>query len=382
MLTEQKIWTVKTNQWKTVKAFATDNTMPDMVLVFGSTENFKNPAVMQEVKNLYPQAILMGCTTSGEIANGFIEDASMVCTAIKFEKSTIKTSSVKVSAADDSITVGEKLIEQLPTENLKHVFVLSEGLNINGTKLVEGMRNKLPQGVNVSGGLAGDGANFKETYILENQNGAHQNTVMAVGIYGNDFKVGYGSYGGWDIFGVERMVTKSTNNVLYEIDNSPALSLYKSFLGEQSAQLPASGLLFPLSLRTQNGDEPVVRTILAIDEEKQSLTFAGDIPEGSYVKLMKANIDHLLDGAHTAAERAKSTMGNSDAELAILVSCVGRKLVMKQMAEEEIEAVHEVLGADTTLTGFYSYGEISPFGKGSACSLHNQTMTVTTFSEK
>jgi hypothetical protein len=382
MLIEQKIWTVKSNNWKTVKAFISNDTFPDIVLVFGSTENFKNPSLMQEVKNLYPNAILMGCTTSGEIANGFIEDDSVVCTAIKFEKSTIQTSSVKITSADDSTQVGENLIKQLPTENLKHVFVLSEGLNINGTKLVEGMLNKLPKNVNVSGGLAGDGANFKETYILDNQNGTHSNTVMAVGIYGKDFNVGYGSYGGWDIFGIERLITKSTNNVLYEIDNSPALSLYKSFLGEQSNQLPASGLLFPLSLRTSNSQEPLVRTILAVDEANQSLTFAGDMPEGSYVKLMKANIDHLIDGAHTAAERAKHSLNSNVVEFAILVSCVGRKLVMKQITEEEIEEVHQVLGVDTILTGFYSYGEISPFGKGSYSSLHNQTMTITTFSEK
>ncbi len=379
MLIEQKIWTSKSSAWKILKSFSSP-AKAHLVMVFGSTKIFKNEMLMSEVKAFYPDAIFIGCSTSGEIATAFIEDESVVCTAIHFEKSTVKTTCVAVDSSTESVKAGEQLMSQIPTENLKHIFVLSEGLNINGTKLVEGMQNKLPPSVNVTGGLAGDGANFQETFLLS-EKGVGKNKIVAVGIYGNDFKVGYGSFGGWDIFGVERLVTKSESNVLFEIDNSPALSLYKSFLGEQSAQLPSSGLLFPLSVRTQSSEEPVVRTILAIDEANQSLTFAGDIPEGSYVKLMKANVDHLVDGANTAAKRAKETLGIAEPELAILVSCVGRKLVMKQMAEEEIEAVQEVLG-DATITGFYSYGEIAPFAKGGKCSLHNQTMTVTVFSEK
>jgi hypothetical protein len=239
-------------------------------------------------------------------------------------------------------------------------MVISEGLHINGTQLVEGMRSVLPKDVNVTGGLAGDGADFSTTYVIDGKQGAAGDRVVGLGFYGDKLKVGYGSYGGWDIFGVERLVTKSENNVLYEIDNMPALALYKSFLGDLASQLPSSGLLFPLSLRTNNVDEPIVRTILAVDEEKQSLTFAGDIPEGSYVKLMKANVDHLIDGANQAAER--SIVGvDGDIEFALLVSCVGQNAV---------------------LTGFYSYGEISPSKMGAPCYLHNQSMTITTFSEK
>jgi hypothetical protein len=151
-------------------------------------------------------------------------------------------------------------------------------------------------------------------------------------------------------------------------------------LGEHAAGLPASGLLFPLNLRTESDDTPVVRTILAIDEETQSLTFAGDIPEGSYVRLNEANFDRLIKGAEGAAEKTMLDTKSSP-DLAILISCVGRKLVLKQMIEEEVESVKEVLGQNTTLCGFYSYGEISPFSKNAKCELHNQTMTITTFKE-
>ena len=381
MQLEQRIWSSQTQAWKTAKTFE-QTVQPQLVLVFATASLIANEPLLNQVREWYPHSIITGCSTSGEIANGFIENESMVVTALYFEKSSILARTKQINDANESLDVGAKLIQQLPFEGLKHVLVLSEGLHINGTKLVEGMMQSLPKSISVTGGLAGDGADFKETFILHPETGAVKDLVVAVGIYGADFKVGYGSCGGWDIFGVERLVTKSVNNVLYEIDNAPALSLYKSFLGELATQLPSSGLLFPLSIRTVANEEPIVRTILAIDEATQSLTFAGDIPEGSYVKLMKANINHLVDGAHTAAERSRTTMGETEPEFALLVSCVGRKLVMKQMTEEEIEAVHDVLGLDTVLSGFYSYGEIAPFNKNGSCSLHNQTMTITTFSEK
>lgn len=174
--------------------------------------------------------------------------------------------------------------------------------------------------------------------------------------------------GGWDSFGIERLVSKSDNNVLFELDGKPALSLYKSFLGSEADNLPASGLLFPLSMRTEANKTPLVRTILAVNEEDQSLTFAGDIPEGSYVRLMKANMDRLIDGAQEAAQSIKQ----ENPEFALCISCVGRKLVLKQIVEEEVEVCLDELGSNCTISGFYSYGEIAPFKDGAECELHNQ----------
>jgi hypothetical protein len=380
MLIQQFTSSIKHPEWKELVSPARA-IHAQLVLVFTTPSKAKDESILSFIREKYPTAHIMGCSTSGEIANGIIEEAGVVVTAIEFEHTKLEKHSVNLSGAADSTRVGEALINQFSQEGLRHILVLSEGLHINGTQLVEGMRSILPKEVNVTGGLAGDGADFVQTYVIDGEQGAAGNRVIGLGFYGDKIKIGYGSYGGWDIFGVERLVTRSENNVLYEIDNMPALSLYKSFLGDLANQLPASGLLFPLSLRTNNVDEPIVRTILAVDDEKQSLTFAGDIPEGSYVKLMKANVDHLIDGANQAAERAKKGF-SEEIEFALLVSCVGRKLVMKQMTEEEIEAVHEVVGKDAVLTGFYSYGEISPSKIGTPCYLHNQSMTITTFSEK
>jgi hypothetical protein len=194
-------------------------------------------------------------------------------------------------------------------------------------------------------------------------------------------RVGFGSLGGWDPFGPERMITRAHGNVLYELDGQSALALYKRYLGDHAKELPASGLLFPLSLRTSEHMAPVVRTILSVNEAEQSMTFAGDVPEGGYVRLMKANFDRLIDGAVGAGRVSAQALANAPADLALLISCVGRRMVLRQRVEEEVEGVREVVGPAATLTGFYSYGEISPFTPSARCELHNQTMTVTTLRE-
>lgn len=354
---------------------------PDLVLFFGSRKLLSDNTIVTSIKLAYPDAKLIGCSTSGEIFGTNVNDHSITLTAVKFEHTKIIYHDVNIDDFTSGTEAGKALAAKLASKDLRHVFVLSEGLHVNGTELVTGMRNNLPEGVNVTGGLAGDGADFSQTLIISNAGEVKSNIIAAIGFYGENIVIGYGSFGGWDSFGVERSVTKSIGNVVYEIDNTPALKLYKSFLGEQAKDLPASGLLFPLNMRIATDSDPVVRTILAVDEEKQSLTFAGDIPEGSYVKLMKANSDRLIGGAERAAEVSVGPLLQNKAQLAILISCVGRKLVLKQLIEEEVEAVQEILGEQAAITGFYSYGEIAPFTKGTRCELHNQTMTITTFAE-
>lgn len=354
----------------------------NLVLVFGSTANIKNADNLNTLKSKFTNAIFIGSSTSGEISDVNVFDDTIIATAILFERTKIEYKSIEIADASNSYEAGSKLIEMLDKQDLSHVFVLSDGLNVNGSELVKGLRAYLPEGVSVTGGLAGDGPNFKETFIVTDNANSKSKIIVALGFYGSNIKIGYGSLGGWDSFGIERLVTKSSSNVLYELDGKPALELYKSFLGEEYVKdLPASGLLFPLNLRIQQDDTPVVRTILAVNEEEQSLTFAGDIPEGSYVRLMKANFDRLIDGAVGAATNTLINVETTNPDLAILISCVGRKLVLKQLVEEEVEGVREVLGSHATLCGFYSYGEISPFSKDAKCELHNQTMTITTFKE-
>ncbi len=355
------------------------NANAQLVLMFVAPGFEHTTELLEAVRQQCPNAKVTGCSTAGEIDGEQVNDNSVSLTAVEFAKTQVQMCSVPVQNSSDSYEAGAQLSAKLQQDGLRHVLVFSDGLHVNGARLVEGLKSNLPPAVSLTGGLAADGPDFKNTFVIERDKPT-DNKIVGVGLYGSALKVGFGSKGGWDSFGMERKVTKSIDNVLYELDDVPALEVYKNFLGEKAKDLPGSGLLFPLSMRDGKDALPVVRTILGIDEEAQSLTFAGDIPTGSYVRLMKANVDRLIKGAEQSAEISNDIL-KEEAELVILISCVGRRLVLKQLVEEEIEAVREVLGPKPAFTGFYSYGEIAPFGEFTACQLHNQTMTITTISE-
>ncbi len=377
MLIDQLLWTEK-DGWDELDAQGASNAQ--LLLVFGSRKSLALSDELASLKAQYPEAKIISATTAGEIIDVEVHDDSLAATAIHFEKTPIKFAHTLI-ADKSSRVAAEELAKQLPVEELSHVLVISDGLKVNGTKLIEGLSAILPENVSITGGLAGDGADFKQT-LVGFDGEPQEGQLVAVGFYGKDLKIGYGSVGGWDPFGPDRRVTKSEANVLYELDGKPALELYKSYLGDKASELPSSALLFPLSMRTHLTDEDqVVRTILSVDEEKQSMTFAGDIAEGNIVRLMKANFDRLVDGAYSAAGNSKERIGSFEPELGLLISCVGRKLVLGQRIEDEVESVREVVGDSAKLTGFYSYGEIAPGNNRFQCRLHNQTMTITLFSE-
>jgi hypothetical protein len=351
-----------------------------LVLVFGGTAQLSDQGTFLRLRKAFSNAILLGCSTAGEIFDTRVLDDSIVVTAVEFEHTGLRLAQTDISDMAQSGTAGEYLAAALPHEDLTHVLVLSDGLKVNGTALTNGLKAGLPEKVLVTGGLSGDGERFVRTLVCANSMPV-EGKIAALGFYGDRLRVGFGSLGGWDPFGPERLITRAEGNVLYELDNQSALELYKKYLGPHAAGLPATGLLFPLALRSGDGTQGLVRTILAVSEADQSMTFAGDMPEGSYARLMKANFERLIDGAIGAARSCHEKLGDSPADLAILISCVGRKLVLKQRIEEEVEGVREVLGEHPVLAGFYSYGEISPHTPSARCELHNQTMTITTFAE-
>lgn len=352
----------------------------NLALVFGSTGLLQQPKYLREIRESHPNALILGCSTAGEIAGTRVLDDSIVVTAVKFDHTNLALAEIDLNDVPTSHEAGCKLARRIDPRGLIHVLVISDGLAVNGSDLVRGLAENLPDGIGISGGLAGDGARFQQTLVCTGDR-ASQRKIAVLGFYSNRLKVGCASMGGWDTFGPDRIITKSKANVLYELDGRSALSLYKEYLGEHAAKLPASGLLFPLSVRSTSSGDGVVRTILSVSETEGSMTFAGDVPQGFYARLMRANFERLIDGANGAAKATRKAGATENVDLAILISCVGRKLVLKQRVEEEVEAVQNVLGPQAVLAGFYSYGEISPFTPSAKCELHNQTMTLTTFSE-
>ena len=350
-----------------------------LVFVFGAPSFLDDPRAIEHVVRAYPKATIVGCSTAGEIRGTHIHDESLSVAVVHLQKTSVRVASTSVTTLADSKGAGIALASELQRPDLRAVFVLSDGISVNGTELLKGIHSVLPPSVVVTGGLAADGSQFKRTWVLVD-GVPTEKKVTAVGLYGDAIRVRHGSQGGWDIFGPERTVTRSSGSILYELDGQPALRLYKDYLGERAVGLPATGLLFPLALRVDgDGDRMLVRTILAVDEAAESMTFAGDIPEGARVQLMRANFDRLIDGAGDAGRAARASEGHES--LAIAISCVGRRLVLGERTEEEVEATAFSLSPTTSLVGFYSYGEVCPIGVGEIGDLHNQTMTVTSLWE-
>jgi hypothetical protein len=351
-----------------------DDTNAQLVIGFGAKELLKDDIYLK-IKNKFPNAEIALCSTAGEIFDKQVYDNSVSISALYLEKATIQTTKVAIDNYQTSFDAGKSLIEKLPQEKLKLLFLLSDGSKVNGSELIKGINEFKNKDILVTGGLAGDGANFKDTVVGLNETPTSGN-IVAIGFYGDSLQCTHGSIGGWETFGLERVVTKSDKNILYEIDSKNALDLYKSYLGKYSDELPSSALLFPLAIINPEDDQLIVRTILSINEEDKSMTFAGDIPEGCKVRFMKANFDRLIDAASDAATNCTAIYNNKP-QIAFLISCVGRKLILGNRIDEEVEAVAEIFGDNTTITGFYSYGEISPLKPFANCELHNQTMTIT-----
>ena len=350
---------------------------PQLVLVFAALNYLEDRGFLAALRQAFPDSQRVGCSTAGEISAHGVSNGSAVVTAVRFDQPAFcvaRTGHTDMAASADT---GRRLGRQLKQPGLHSVMLFGAGVNINGSALIDGVVDEAGTGVKLTGGLAGDDGAFRRTLTLLNDEVSAEQ-VVGIGFCSPALRLGHGCVGGWEPFGAVRRITRAHGNVLYELDGQPALDLYKRYLGEYAKGLPASGLLFPFEmLDSKQSEVGLIRTILGVDEAARSLTLAGSLIDDGYLRLMQASTDALVNGAEQAASAARGPQCEGREGLALLVSCVGRKLVMGERVDEEIEAVADVYGRGATLAGFYSYGEISPLNSTPECKLHNQTMAVT-----
>lgn len=356
---------------------------PDLVFVFGPAATLRETATLARLAALYPEAIPLGCSTGSAVMETVIDDAGASALAMGFASTRATLHTHPLTDPLQSREAGRALAAGLAGPDLAGLFLLSVGLDVNGSSLVEGMRDVLGNALPISGGLAGDGARFEDT-LLAIGGEAMDGMIAAVALRGEAIRITHGCFGGWDEFGPRRTITAAEGAVLRELDGKPALDLYETYLGEEAANLPASGLFYPLRVwDPADPEHSFVRTVLAVDRAARTLTFAGDVPQGWRAQLMRGTIDNLVDGAQAAARQASEAMAAQGVvpEVCLFVSCVGRRLLMGQRTEEEIEAVAAAIGPQVPLGGFYSYGEIAPQNSRSPTGFHNQTVTLTLWAE-
>ncbi len=357
------------------------NSTRTLVLAFGSSRHERVRGAVRELTASFPDSAILGCSTSGEIFGDALHDDSLSVGVIRLPRTTLRRAAVPVRGPEDSFAAGALMGEQLRGPGLRAVMVMLPGHGVNGSEFVRGVNSVLGDSIAVTGGLAGDATHFEKTWVIHAGN-VSEGVATGVGFCGEHLRFGHGCVGGWDTFGPERLITRSSSHELFELDGGPALEVYKKYLGERARELPASALLFPLAIRqNKNEASPIVRTVLSVDESRQSMTFAGDVPEGWHAQLMRTNFDRLVTAAGCSAEGASGIARPEGPALCVAISCVGRRLVLGERTEEEIDAVRHTIRPGDALVGFYSYGEISPRRAGVRCDLQNQSMTITLIGE-
>ncbi|MFM2359370.1 MAG: hypothetical protein RLY16_1363 [Bacteroidota bacterium] len=350
-----------------------------LVIALASEQSYFTQQQIEKLHAHFSAAQIVYSSTAGEIYQEFIIEDTLMVIALRFEKTNIATACVNIGELKNSYNAAKQLAELLPKDALKHIMIFSDGNQVNGSQLVKGL-NEATQGlVKITGGLAGDGARFEKTLVGLNELPKEGN-IAAIGFYGDSIQITHGVHGGWEPFGPERIITHSTENKLLEIDDKNALDLYKNYLGDDVKHLPASALLYPLSISMPDSSYPLVRTILRINEEEKSMVFAGELPVGSKVRLMKSNSSSITTAAALAVQSILEG-GATSPEFVFVVSCIGRKLMLGNRAEEELETINQNFPGTTVIAGYYSYGEIAPFPNEKNCQLHNQTITLTSFYE-
>lgn len=351
-----------------------------LVLLFGSAKLIQASEAFALCRRDFPEAHVLGSSTAGEILDTDVRQDTVTITAVTFERTSVAVAKVALREPGESFAAGAELVRAFDPAGLKHLFVLSEVLQVDASQAVDGIRSALPPGVTVSGAFSADGDRQQVSHVWCDGDPA-ESTLAAVGLYGDHIRVGAAATGLWGQFGPLRTITKSEGSVLHELDGRSAISLYKAYLGELAAGLPATAWLFPLALSVGDSGGAVLRGVLNIDDATETMRFAGSMPEGAQVRMMMGSIDTLLEDTRAAAAASLSGLGGASPVLSILASCNGRRHVLKQRLEEEVEAVRDALGASAVLTGFYCCGEIAPVAPGEGPELHNQTMAITTLAE-
>jgi len=352
---------------------------PSLCLIFGSRLSLEANVdkAISLLEKEYPNSKIVSVSTAGNILDKQVFFDAITVTCVEFEKTKLEVKSFDFEEIDSEL-FGEEIASSFDQQDLALVLLFSTS-NLNAGNLIDGINKGFDNKILVSGGVAGDGVRFEKTLVGLGKN-IKEDNIIAIGFYSQSLKVTHGSKGGWNTFGPPRIVTKSEGNILLEIDHKPVLDLYKEYLGPKAKELPGAGLLFPFALIDDETNEEIVRGIQGVSEEDKSITLFGNVKNGQQIRLMRANHSILIDGA---ADSAKDVLlgRKDDVQLAILVSCVARRLALDQLIEEEIEEVKDVLGESVVQCGFYSYSEFSPTKGAVACSLHNQTMTITALSE-
>ena len=340
---------------------------PDLTVVFSSV-SFEQAEVLKGVREASNNASLIGCTDAGEITNEGPSKNSVGVMAIASDQINFYVGlgkDVKKGAREAGRAVAKEIKEKAK-EPLRAFIMFPDVLTGNGADIVRGVLDVLGEHFPVVGGAAGDDFLFQKTYEYRDGE-VVSGAVGGVGLAGK-FSMGAGVRHGWIPIGVPMKVTKSEGSVVHELDGRPALSIYEDYFGDKAGDLRKEPLArmaitYPLGIKLPGMEEYLIRDPITVDE-KGAITCAAEIPEGSEIRLMIGSKEKAVEDAEDAARKLTRDFEKAGTrpKLVLMFNCIAREKLFAQKANDEIQAVMNIIGQDVPLLGFYTYGEQAPIG--------------------
>jgi len=359
----------------------------NLLIVFSSVQ-YDQEQMLDGVRSVESDALLVGCSTAGEITTqGPVPRHSVAVMALSSDSMHFFVG-VGENIAASPREAGRRAADALKAaagEPLKACMMFPDVLVGNGADIVRGVLDSLGPHFPLVGGAPGDDFLFKKTFQYVNDR-VYSGAVVTLGITGT-FHTGIGVKHGWVPVGKPMIATKSEGSVLHEVDGKPAINVYEDYFGKERARelrektLAQLAITYPLGMKVAGGDELLIRDPISVDQSG-SITCAAEIPQGSEIRLMVGSREKAVEVAKEAAEDAVSQLEGASPKAVIIFNCIARNKLFGDRSGEEIDAIQSAIGATVPLIGFYTYGEQAPLGGEvrniEKCNpaFHNETVVI------
>lgn len=374
---------VKTIHAESLKSFrqsfensVQDGFLPTLAMVFASVD--------MELKAIHSYlgmkgVNVFGCSSCGEFVYNsneqIISEGAIACLLLDLNPGTF---SIKIfdGRGRNSFDLGRSVGEWTHSVFEKPgLFILASGLDTDGEQVVRGIQDSAGEHISMFGGLAGDDARFKETMVFSSEKTETQGAIALV-IDLAHYEINGIATSGWVSIGADKLITSSEGNIVYTIDDQPALDVYKEYLNVRDEELPEIGIEYPLMIKKRD-NQNVLRAVINVDREKKALIFAGSVPNQSVVSFSSSPGFEIIDFTKKRVNEFHEK--NPRADVLILFSCMARHSALGPTISEEMDEAWHLW--DSPLVGFFTYGEIGN-NYNAACNFYNQTFTLVALREK
>lgn len=358
-----------------------------LVLVFASAR-FDHAALLDGIRSVAPDAALVGCSTAGEITADGPAKRSVVVVTLQSNVMTATTGLGRQLAAAPR-QAGETAawsVAHGKAQNPRAFLMFPDGISGNAAEALRGVQAVLGTSFPIVGGSAGDDLLFGRTAQYHGGTVLHDSVVGV--LLSGAVTVGIGARHGWRPLGKPRLVTRALANVVHELDGRAAASVYEEYFGKGAEELQRESLarmtiIYPLGMPIPGEEEYLLRNVLKVTPQGH-LVYAGEVPEGSAVRLMMGSKEHALAAARRAAQQAVRGLGAKTPRLALVFGSASRARLFGRNTGAEIRCIQEVVGRDVPIAGFYGYGELAPLSSEQYLGqtyYQNETLVVVTLAE-